>query len=195
MTRIIAGAAARVSLAVPRSGTRPTSDRVREALFSALEARDALEGARVLDLYAGSGALGLEALSRGAVSAVLVERDATAAALCRRNADAVLTALRASGDRTDHLPSPSVEVRAAAVDAFLRGAPGPFDLVFSDPPYGVADSVVAADLALLAPLLADGAVVVVERSSRSPAPAWPAGIRLEAVKKYGETALYVATTP
>ena len=83
MTRIIAGAAGRVSLAVPKSGTRPTSDRVREALFSALESRAAIDGARVLDLYAGSGALGLEAASRGAASVVLVEKNSAAARMKR----------------------------------------------------------------------------------------------------------------
>ena len=89
MTRIIAGFAGSLSLQVPRSGTRPTSDRVREAIFSALEARDAIDGAAVLDLYAGSGALGLEAASRGAAEAVLVERAKPAADVCRRNADAL----------------------------------------------------------------------------------------------------------
>src|SRR5690242_15875968 len=89
MTRIIAGFAGSLTLHVPRSGTRPTSDRVREAIFSALEARDELAGAHVVDLYAGSGALGLEAASRGAAEVVLVERAKPAAEVCRRNAQAI----------------------------------------------------------------------------------------------------------
>src|SRR3954453_5139092 len=96
MTRIVAGFAGSLTLQVPKSGTRPTSDRVREAIFSALDARDAIHGARVLDLYAGSGALGLEAVSRGAVSAVLVEKNAAAVQVCRRNAAALAGAARSA---------------------------------------------------------------------------------------------------
>jgi 16S rRNA (guanine966-N2)-methyltransferase len=90
MTRIVAGFAGSLTLAVPKTGTRPTSDRVREAIFSALEARDALRFARVLDLYAGTGGLGLEAASRGARSVVLVEKSQSAALMCRKNTEAVL---------------------------------------------------------------------------------------------------------
>ena len=96
MTRIIAGSAGGTRLDVPGQGTRPTSDRVRESLFGALESMDAIDDARVLDLYAGSGALGLEALSRGARSAVLVERGRPAAAVIRRNVSAVRKALETS---------------------------------------------------------------------------------------------------
>lgn len=184
MTRIIAGAAGRVSLAVPKSGTRPTSDRVREALFSALEARDAIEGARVLDLYAGSGALGLEAASRGAASVVLVERNAAAARIAKTNAALVLKAMRADAG--------AVSVVSSSVAAFLPSATGPFDLVFSDPPYDVSDAEVAADLEALAPLLAPDALVVVERSTRSPEPAWPAALAPAKPKKYGETTIWFA---
>jgi len=139
MTRIIAGAAGRVTLAVPKSGTRPTSDRVREALFSSLEARDALRDARVLDLYAGSGALGLEAASRGAASVVLVEKNAAAARISQANA-ALVAKMFGRGD------APRVDVRTSAVLAYLTVAAGPFDLVFSDPPYELTDTEVAADL-------------------------------------------------
>ncbi|WP_136709436.1 16S rRNA (guanine(966)-N(2))-methyltransferase RsmD [Agromyces sp. H66] len=184
MTRIIAGAAGSLTLAVPRSGTRPTSDRVREAIFSALEARDAIEGAAVLDLYAGSGALGLEAASRGAAEAVLVERAKGAADVCRRNADAVGRALRGSPTR--------VRVVARPVASYLESAVGDFDLVFIDPPYESGERALAHDLALLAPLLARDAVVVVERSSRSPEPAWPEGIVPERRRDYGETTLWWA---
>ena len=185
MTRIIAGFAGSLSLAVPRSGTRPTSDRVREAIFSALEARDVVDGAAVLDLYAGSGALGLEAASRGAVDVVLVEKARPAADVCRRNADAVT---RSAGDRR-----PRIRVVMRGVASFLESAVGPFDLVFIDPPYELDESALARDLELLAPLLAPDAVVVVERSSRSPEPRWPAGIDPERRRDYGETALWWAT--
>jgi 16S rRNA (guanine966-N2)-methyltransferase len=186
MTRIIAGAAGRVTLTVPKSGTRPTSDRVREALFSALEARDAIAGARVLDLYAGSGALALEAASRGAASAVLVEKNPAAARIAQANAGAVAKAF----GRAD---APTVAVRQSAVLAYLASVPGPFDLVFSDPPYELSDDELAADLAALAPLLADEALVVVERSTRSPEPVWPEGLAPEKPKKYGETTVWLAT--
>jgi 16S rRNA (guanine966-N2)-methyltransferase len=187
MTRIIAGSAGSLTLAVPRSGTRPTSDRVREAIFSALESRDAIEGATVLDLYAGSGALGLEAASRGAAEVVLVEKAKSAADVCRRNADAVTRAARATGQ--------GVRIRVAprTVGAYLEGAAAGFDLVFVDPPYELAEQPLARDLALLAPLLSDDAVVIVERSSRSPEPTWPAGIVPDRRRVYGETTLWWAS--
>jgi len=184
MTRIIAGFAGSLSLAVPRSGTRPTSDRVREAIFSALEARDAVHGAAVLDLYAGSGALGLEAASRGASEVVLVEKAKPAADVCRRNADAVVRSARG------HPPRVRVVMRGVA--SYLESATGPFDLVFIDPPYDLGEPALAHDLELLAPLLALDAVVVVERSSRSPEPRWPAGIEPERRRDYGETTLWWA---
>lgn len=185
MTRIIAGFAGSLSLQVPRSGTRPTSDRVREAIFSALEARDAIDGARVLDLYAGSGALGLEAASRGAAEVVLVERAKPASDICRRNADALA---RADGGAHE------VRVRVAqrAVAAYLESAAGPVDLVFIDPPYELGEQALAHDLELLAPLLSADAVVMVERSSRSPEPVWPAGLSPERRRDYGETTLWWA---
>jgi 16S rRNA (guanine966-N2)-methyltransferase len=187
MTRIIAGSAGSLTLAVPRSGTRPTSDRVREAIFSALEARDAIDGATVLDLYAGSGALGLEAASRGAAEVVLVEKAKSAADVCRRNADAVTRAARTAGD--------GVRIRVAmrSVGAYLEGAAAGFDLVFIDPPYELGEAALARDLELLAPLLSMDAVVVVERSSRSPEPAWPAGIASDRRRDYGETTLWWAS--
>ena len=93
MTRIVSGFAGSLTLRVPKNGTRPTSDRVREAIFSALDARDAITGLRVLDLYAGSGALGLESLSRGASVVTLVEKHAAAAGVIRKNTATVLGAL------------------------------------------------------------------------------------------------------
>lgn len=187
MTRIISGFAGSLTLRVPRAGTRPTSDRVREAIFSALEARDALEGSRVLDLYAGSGALGLEAVSRGATDVVLVERAKPAAEVCRANAAAVVKAAR--GRATPHI---HVVVRAVA--AYLETAPAGVDIAFIDPPYDLAESALARDLELLAPLLATDAVVMVERSSRSPEPHWPSGIAAERRRDYGETTLWWAST-
>ncbi|MDJ0391951.1 16S rRNA (guanine(966)-N(2))-methyltransferase RsmD [Rhodococcus sp. G-MC3] len=182
MTRIVAGIAGGRRLEVPPRGTRPTSERVREALFSALEARVDLEGAAVLDLFAGSGALGLEALSRGAGSVLLVESDARAAEVVRRNAAA--------------LGLPGAVVRCAPVAAVLAGAAvARYDLVLADPPYAVTEVAVQQMLAELVGRgwLAPDAVVVVERSSRSPRTSWPAGLVPEKVKKYGETRIEIAT--
>ena len=184
VTRIIAGYAGSLALAVPKSGTRPTSDRVREAIFSALEAADAIDGARVLDLYAGSGALGLESASRGAAAVVLVERDAAAAGICRKNA--VTVRGRAPKDR-----EPRIEVAAQAVGSWLAAAGGTrWDLAFIDPPYDLSESDLAAVLRALVPLLSADATVVVERSARSPIPTLPDGLALDRTKSYGETAVH-----
>ncbi|MGA1835298.1 RsmD family RNA methyltransferase [Herbiconiux sp. 11R-BC] len=200
MTRIIAGFAGSLPLSVPRSGTRPTSDRVREAIFSALEARGGLEGLRVLDLYAGSGALGLEAASRGAASVTLVEKNPAAARVARQNAGVVETAAGKRG-RADASPRPRIDVAVQSVSAYLRGAPvvagAGFDVVFLDPPYDLSDAELGEALAALAPLVADDGTVMVERSSRSPEPAWPAGpgpaLVLDRSKSYGETVLWWAS--
>src|SRR4051794_35814845 len=135
-----------------------------------LEARGALEDAEVLDLFAGSGALGIEALSRGASTAVLVERDPRACAVIQSNV----------GVAGVH----GALVRRSAVAAYLRRTPGPVDLVFVDPPY--ADPVDDV-LALLPRWTRHGALVVVERDSRSPAPSWPEGLEAEEPRTYGET--------
>jgi 16S rRNA (guanine966-N2)-methyltransferase len=184
--RIVAGRAGGRVLAVPGKGTRPTSDRVREALFARLEHLDAVDGARVLDLYAGSGALGLEAMSRGAAEAVLVEASAAAASVCRRNAATV--------------GLPGVAVVAERVLPYLRrsgaagaaGAAGAVDLVLVDPPYDVDEEALAAVLAALEPRLAPAAVLVVERSTRSPEPAWPSGTARFDSRRYGETTVWFA---
>ena len=183
MTRIIAGRARGLRLDVPGSGTRPTSDRVRESLFGALESSDAIVGARVLDLYAGSGALGLEALSRGAASVDLVERSRPAAAIVRRN---IGTVARSLADAT-------ARVHESAVIAFLRRATGPFDLVFTDPPYDLDDEAMTADLVALSPLLSEDAVVVIERARRATPPdVASAGLEVFREKSYGDTALWWA---
>lgn len=185
MSRIIAGTAGGTTLvSVPGSLTRPTTDRVKEALFSRLDAFEVIAGARVLDLYAGSGSLGVESASRGAVSAELVESDAKASAVCQRNADLINTA---AGRKV-------VTVHRSKVESFLdRTAAGVlWDLVFLDPPYPLEEPALAAVLAKLGPHLAAGAVVVVERSARSPEPAWPEGMERFAEKKYGETRLWFA---
>lgn len=186
MTRIVGGWAGSLTLAVPPSGTRPTSDRVREALFGALDARGVLVDARVLDLYAGSGALGLEALSRGAARVVLVEKDAAAARTCRRNADTLLAAA------PEHA-HPSVDVVARPVVDHLRGDPAEYDLVLLDPPYDLDEDALHEVLALLRPRLADDAIVIVERSTRSPEPDWPNGISPDRERRYGETTLWWAS--
>lgn len=179
--RIVAGVARGRRLTVPPQGTRPTSDRVREALFSRLEHLDVLDGAQVADLFAGSGALGLEAVSRGAEHAVLVECGTAAVAVCRKNVAAL------------GLPGASVHVAAERVTAWLRRAgAGELDLALLDPPYDLGEPELADVLALLAPALAPGAVVVVERSARSPEPTWPAGLERFDERRYGETAVWFA---
>jgi 16S rRNA (guanine966-N2)-methyltransferase len=224
VTRIIAGFAGSLTLKVPSSGTRPTSDRVREAIFSALTARGALDDARVLDLYAGSGALGLEAASRGASAVTLVEKSPAAAQICRINAALVAgraprtTATGATGATgaegraratiaTSAPTRPALPGAAGAasvitkpVQNFLASTreqptreqttPEQWDLVFIDPPYELAEAELSAVLTLLVPRLAADAVIVLERSSRTPVPVWPTGLTLDKVSRYGETVIY-----
>ena len=180
MTRIIAGAAGSLALAVPGVGTRPTSDRVRESLFGALESADALDGAAVADLYAGSGALALEAVSRGARSADLVEKAPKAASVAERN---VRTVQRA-------VPDAEMRVHRSSADAYLRTSGRAFDLVFIDPPYDLGEDELATTLGLLAPRLSAGALVVIERAARSGAPTLPGGLSIDRSKRYGDTAIW-----
>jgi 16S rRNA (guanine966-N2)-methyltransferase len=182
VTRIIAGRAGSIAPEVPDSGTRPTSDRVRESVFGALESADALRGAAVLDLYAGSGALGLEAVSRGAASADLVEKSPRAAAVAQRNAAKVS---RAVGRAVE------IGVHRSTVQTFLALPRGPFDLVFIDPPYGLPDAELDAALAALRPRLSEGAYVIVERGRRSPSPDWSsAGLQPLRDRSYGDTTMW-----
>ncbi|MFV0319023.1 MAG: 16S rRNA (guanine(966)-N(2))-methyltransferase RsmD [Microbacterium sp.] len=188
MTRIIAGIAGSLTLEVPGAGTRPTSDRVRESLFAALDAADLLRDAAVLDLYAGSGALGLEAASRGAASVHLVERAPAAARIARRNATKVAKALGTTALGTDA----TLHVHATAVRAYLHGVPGPFDLVLVDPPYDLSEVELTAVLDALAPALSPDATVIVERASRSPRPELPAGLEHVRDRRYGDTTMWWA---
>lgn len=183
MSRIIAGAAGGLRLrSVPGTGTRPTTDRVKESLFSRLEAWGMLTDARVLDLYAGSGALGCEAASRGAVSVDLVERDAKALNVARANAEMINQALGAE----------AVVVHRGSVGTYLGVHTGPWDLVMADPPYPVPEHEITQFLRPLVGRLGPGAVVVVERSSRSPQPTWPEGLQVLDSSKHGETTLWFA---
>jgi 16S rRNA (guanine966-N2)-methyltransferase len=183
MTRIVAGAAGGRRLSVPAGrGTRPTADRAREGLFATVLAiRGPLDGARVLDLYAGSGAVGLEALSRGASDVLLVESDPRAARVIRRNIETV----RLPGARL-------LADRAERVLARGPGADPPRDVVFADPPYAAPDEEVRRVLAALRGhgWLAPGALVVVERATRSGPFDWPAGYTPERSRGYGEATLW-----
>ncbi|WP_136519477.1 16S rRNA (guanine(966)-N(2))-methyltransferase RsmD [Cellulomonas telluris] len=183
MTRIVAGTAGGRTLVVPAKGTRPTSERVREALFSRLEHLDAVDGARVLDLYAGSGALGLEAASRGAAHVVLVDSARVAVDACRRNVRALGLADR-------------VDVVADTVDRYVARLDQPlFDLVLLDPPYDLGDAALASALEGVARGTAPGAVVVVERSARAAAPRWPAPLVALDDRRYGETQVWFGEHP
>ncbi|MFN8158280.1 MAG: 16S rRNA (guanine(966)-N(2))-methyltransferase RsmD [Candidatus Nanopelagicales bacterium] len=181
MTRIIAGAARGRRLKVPEGATRPTADRVREALFSAIESRlGSLAGAHIADLYAGSGAVGLEALSRGAAHALLVERD--------RRALEVLKANAASLGLRGAVPVGQDVTRLVAA-APSSAAHAPYDLVYVDPPYDHADTEVEVVLAGLADhgWLAEGALVLVERSRRGAGFLWPDGYEVDRDRSYGDT--------
>ena len=148
--RIIAGVSKGRRLAVPQSGTRPMTGRAKESVFSILQ--DRLPGARVLDLYAGSGALGLEALSRGAASAVFIERDRSASLIIERNIDSV-----GLGGIAVCRPLP------AAIDAL----DDVFDVVFADPPYAHTDDSVTDTLCAMDEVLADNGILVLHRQARS----------------------------
>lgn len=182
MTRVIAGAAGGRRLAVPRGmATRPTSDRAREGLFaSILSEFGSLDGKRVLDLYAGSGAVGLEALSRGAAHVLLVESDTRAAAVIKSNIAVVgIAGATVATDRAERLLT-----RPPA-------APDRYDLVFADPPYAVSPVAVTRVLVLLADgWLADGALVVAERATRSGPLEWPPGYLPGKSRRYGEATFW-----
>jgi 16S rRNA (guanine966-N2)-methyltransferase len=170
--RVIAGVARGVPLVAPRDrGTRPITDRVKETLFGILG--DRVPGARVLDLYAGSGAIGIEALSRGATHATFVER-----------APSALAALRTNLERT-RLGDPA-RIEPRDVEAFLRDADGPWELVFLDPPYEL--HAIVAPLRAIVPHLAPGATIVVKHFWRTEPPQVP-GLEAVRQRRFGETML------
>ncbi len=180
MTRIIGGTAGGRRIDAPRgTSTRPTSDRVREALFSAVESWcGSLQGLRFLDLYAGSGAVGLEAWSRGAGVVTLVEQNRRTAALISANAKLI-------GFSKAHV------VGASVAATLLRPPSAPYDVVFLDPPYPTPADEVDDNLKHLgAEWLVPGAMVVVERSSRTRPPVFPDGFTDGRERKYGETTLW-----
>ncbi|MFG2718101.1 16S rRNA (guanine(966)-N(2))-methyltransferase RsmD [Streptomyces sp. NPDC048416] len=182
MTRVIAGRAGGRRLAVPPgTGTRPTSDRAREGLFSTWESLlGSLDGIRIADLYAGSGAVGLEALSRGAAHALLVEADARAARTVRDNVAA--------------LKLPGAEVRTGKAEQIVTGpAPAdPYDVVFLDPPYAVTDDDLREILLTLrrGGWLEADCLVTVERSTRGGEFGWPEGFEALRARRYGEGTLW-----
>jgi 16S rRNA (guanine966-N2)-methyltransferase len=181
MSRIVAGLHGGRRLTTPPGrGTRPTSDRVREALFSTLDTMVDMSGARVADLYAGSGAVGLEAASRGASHVLLVEADPRAARTARDN-----VATLGVGDVVRVVPTKVEQILATTPDR-------PYDVVFADPPYALPAAAVDAMLTALAcnGWLAEEAVVVVERSTRDPRVDWVPGITAERSRRYGETTLW-----
>ena len=183
MARIIAGEAGSLSLKVPQGPTRPTSDRVREAIFSSLSHRIDFDGVTVLDLYAGSGALGFEALSRGASRLISVDSDRSALQALKTNRTTISSALSREVD---------ISLRQQSVSAFVDQN-SPFeaiDLVFIDPPYALPNSELESLLVSLSASLGPHALIVVERSAKDPTPQWPDGMKCAAEKTYGDTALF-----
>ena len=181
MTRVIGGVAGGRRIAVPPRGTRPTTDRVRESLFNIVTARLDLNGLSVLDLYAGSGALGLEALSRGAASALFVESDRRAATVLERN----IATLGLAG----------ATLRRGLVAAVVAaGAAAPVDLVLADPPYEVEAAEVHAVLAALTihGWARDGTLAIVERAAAGAPLSWPPGWQPWQHRVYGDTRLELA---
>lgn len=190
MTRIVAGTARGRRLSVPPRGTRPTSDRAREALFSILENASVVQNCAVLDLFAGSGALGLEAASRGAERIVLVEMARSAIPVLKKNREQVTQArgrVDVVHNRAEKYLNPEGEARQTGQK---------FDLVLLDPPYEYADE----DLNYLLFCLTQGwltadAVVVVERDKKSAEPSWPEGWEVRKPRKYGEARLWIVDVP
>ncbi len=172
MTRVVAGHAKGRRLQVPSAGTRPTSDRAREALFSRLEAWQAVKHARVLDLFGGSGALALEALSRGAQSAVVVDSSPHAVRVVKNN-------VRVTGFQSQ------TTVVTSPAQRFVRKDQGTYDLLFLDPPYDMDEESLAEILRLLAPRVSAEATLVIERPTAAPAPTLPTTLFTLSSRKQG----------
>jgi 16S rRNA (guanine966-N2)-methyltransferase len=201
MARVIAGEAGGRRLAVPGGRqTRPTSDRAREGLFATISSIiGSLAGSRVLDLYAGSGAVGLEALSRGAAHVLLVESGARAGRVIRANMESLgLPGAKVIVDRVERVLDRGPG--AAGTSGSAPGADGGYDVVFADPPYALDGEAVSAMLTSLADRawLAPGALVIVERATRSGPVRWPAGYVQDRTRRYGEATFWyglAAETP
>lgn len=171
-------------LATPGSATRPTSDRVREAWFSALESQGQIAGARVLDLYAGSGALGLEAASRGASEVTLVDSHRSAVEVIRKNIKALSPVL--GGQAT-------LRAVKATAQTFVEGlSPGSLDLVFVDPPYDLGTAALEKVIARVCDAVVAGGWVMLERAKGSTELSWPSSMRPRPTKSYGDTSLVFA---
>ncbi len=188
MTRIIAGAIGSLQLKPAAKATRPTSDRVKESLFAKLDAMGVIEGAKVLDLFAGTGALGLESASRGAASVDLVERDRVAFGLLEQNVKSILSSFEKQGIST--------KIQAHNLDAqrYLKSATGEFDLVFVDPPYEFPNTELEKLLVSIADALSEKGLVIVERSSRSEQLEIEA-LELQSSKTYGDTGVWIFEKP
>ena len=205
MARVIAGEAGGRRLAVPDGrDTRPTSDRAREGLFSTIVSMlGSLAGTRVLDLYAGSGAVGLEALSRGAGHVLLVEHGARATRVIRENIEAIgLPGAVLAADRVERVlargpASAGGQDSPASAGGQDSPAGGRYDVVFADPPYALADTAVSQVLSLLAGQgwLASGALVIVERATRSGPLNWPDGFVPDRSRRYGEATFWYGLGP
>jgi 16S rRNA (guanine966-N2)-methyltransferase len=188
VTRIIAGAIGSLQLKPAAKATRPTSDRVKESLFAKLDAMGVIDGARVLDLFAGTGALGLESASRGATSVELVERDRNAFGLLEQNVKSSLSSFEKQGI--------SNKIKAHNLDAqrYLKSSTVGFDLVFIDPPYDFPNSDLEQLLAAISEILSEQGLVVVERSSRSEELVIET-LELQSSKTYGDTAVWIYEKP
>ena len=180
MTRIIGGVLGSLRLKGPAKATRPTSDRVKESVFSILESRGAIQDARVLDLFAGTGALGLEAASRGARSVTLVEKDEAAGKVCQENLKQVMEGLTKSRLKSN------VRLERNDAKSYLKKKE-PVDLVFIDPPYEMSHQKVLAFFENLT--LSDKGIVVLERPGKEEAQAHE-GFLLEQEKTYGDTKVF-----
>ena len=185
MSRIIGGVVGSLRLKGPAKATRPTSDRVKESVFSILESMDVLDGSVVIDLFAGTGALGLEAASRGAKSVTLVESDRAAAGICKENIALVDAGLQKSGVEA------SIGFRQESAERHVKSAPKA-DLIFIDPPYEYSNSEITKLLEQIP--RAPRALIVLERSSKSKPQEIPESYSRLREASYGDTAVYFLTT-